>query len=131
MCTVPVKSADTPTHSSVFSLFLFSLFFLHCRHLSRLPPESVPLLVWAGFGGRRQLLLAIAAPFFIYPFVLSCSLHTWFSFPNQTSCIYSSVPPRLCVRLFCVTCLLTRFTGIRIFCVLFNEVCYCIYTILL
>ena len=31
--------------------------------------------------------LAIAAPFFIFPFVLSCSLHTWFSFANHTACI--------------------------------------------
>ncbi|XP_042151805.1 golgin subfamily A member 6-like protein 2 [Oncorhynchus tshawytscha] len=41
--------------------------------------------------------LAIAAPFFMYPFVLTCSLHTWFSFPIQSTCMYSSVPHRVFV----------------------------------
>ena len=61
---------------------------------------------WSGllslFGRRSAIditsFLAIAPPFLIYPFVLSCFIHTWFSFHNHTTCILVlRSPPCLCV----------------------------------
>jgi hypothetical protein len=71
-------------------LYVFHVLNSYCyQYLSRLPPKSAPLLVRSAVDATG--FLAIAASFFMYPFVLSCSLHTWFSFPNQSTCMYSSV----------------------------------------
>jgi hypothetical protein len=50
--------------------------------------KSAPLLVRAAFDVTG--FLAIAAP--LSCIHLFCSLNTWFSFPSQSTCIYSSVP---------------------------------------
>ena len=64
--------------------------------------KSAPLLVRAAID--VTVFLAIAAPFLIFPFVLSCFIHTWFSFHNHTACIQSSVP----FHVFVCNCLLVN-----------------------
>ena len=67
--------------------------------------------------GRRPVLdftgfLAIAAPCFIDPFALSCSLHSWLSFPTHTAYIYSSVHLHVFLwNCFCYMFVCTRQAG--------------------
>jgi hypothetical protein len=76
--------------------------------VSRLPPKSASILVRAAFGGRRHRLSShrrsifhLSICFVLFPAHL---VHT--SFPNHTTCIYSSVPPHVFVwDCFVVTCL--------------------------
>jgi hypothetical protein len=65
--------------------------------LSRLPPKSVPLLVWAAFGGGRHRSSSHRRSTFHFPFVLSCfPAHLVFISSSLLSVFSPLFPPCLC-----------------------------------